>query len=61
MKRKKSKMVLELSASNVLIEKDEKYYRVIIKYTTHKFHSEKLNLETSIHIRDAILGIDKNR
>jgi len=54
-------MVFELSANNVKIEKDEKYFRVIIKYTTHKFHSEKLNLETAIHIRDAILGTDPNR
>jgi len=54
-------MTFELTPNNVTVEKDEKYYRVYIKYTTHKFHSEKLNLETAIHIRDALLGIDPNR
>ena len=35
---------------NVTIEPDEKYFRVIIKYNTHKLHSEKLNLETAFEL-----------
>lgn len=31
----------------VTIEQDGKYFRVVLKYDTHKLHSEKLNLETA--------------
>lgn len=32
---------------HVTLEEDEKYFRVIIRFGTHKLHSEKLNLESA--------------
>jgi len=49
-------MKFELKPYNVLIEKSERYYRVYVKFETHKLHSEKLNLETAIRLRDSLLG-----
>ena len=34
----------------VTLEQDGLYFRVIIKYDTHKLHSEKLNLETAFDL-----------
>lgn len=32
----------------VTVEKDGEYFRVILRWGTHKLHSEKLNLETAV-------------
>ena len=49
-------MRFELSTYNVLIQKSGKYYRVYVKFETHKLHSEDLNLDTAIQLRDSLLG-----
>lgn len=36
------------------IDKNEKYFRVFIKFGTHKLHSEKLNLETAFELLFAL-------
>jgi len=45
----------------VTIEQDEKYFRVIVRFETHKLHSEKLNIETAFDLaynikRDILLN-----
>jgi len=50
-------MKFELRPFNVLIQKSGKYYRVYVKFETHKLHSEDLNLDTAIHLRDSLLGV----
>ena len=36
------------------LDKSEKYFRVFMKFGTHKLHSEKLNLETAIELLFAL-------
>lgn len=38
----------------VTLEKDGTYFRVIIKFDTHKLHSEKLNLESAFDLGNTI-------
>jgi hypothetical protein len=40
---------------SVNIETDCKYYRVVIRLGTHKFHSEKLNIETAAKLHYQLL------
>ena len=42
--------LLQLTDLKITIEADEKYYRVILRYSTHKLHSEKLNLESAFDL-----------
>lgn len=42
-------------AESVTIEADGKYYRVVIRMGTHKFHSEKLNIETAAELQFKLL------
>jgi len=40
------------------IEQDDKYFRVFLKWGSHKLHSEKLNLETAIDFHTEILKMN---
>lgn len=39
------------------IFEDEKYYRVYLKFGTHKLHSEKLNLETATELSHQLKNV----
>ena len=44
-----------IHADGVKIEMDGQYYRVSITLGTHKFHSEKLNLDTAVDLHYQLL------
>jgi len=49
---------MKLTTGNVNIAEDGKYYRVYItaqQMPTHHFHSEKLNLDTAMMLRDDLV------
>ncbi len=47
---------MKLTQENCDVEQDEMYFRVIVRFGTHKLHSEKLNLQTSIALRDELIN-----
>jgi hypothetical protein len=46
---------MKITKQNCKIKKDGKYFRVIIEMMTHTLHSEMLNLDTAVDVRDKLV------